>query len=154
RERGSAGGPLGEALVALGFLTPAQVAALLRLQELRRATRPANEPDELLGTTLGGGRLGAVARRGVTGTTYPQPHPRVEREVALKVLHPEMGRDPFVRERFLQEARALSRLDHPALLAIHDAGEERGRLYLALQFVEGRSLAELLAAEGPLELEP
>ena len=72
----------------------------------------------------------------------------LRREVALKLPLSGTEHDPEVRERFLQEARSAATLDHPYICRIYDADEADGRLYLAMAYIEGDSLAELLNGEG------
>jgi eukaryotic-like serine/threonine-protein kinase len=93
---------------------------------------------------LGGGGMGEV---------FKAEDLRLGRRVALKFLPPELGRDPVAKERFAQEARAASALDHPNICALHDIDEtEDGRLFLAMAFYEGESLKKRLDA-GPLPLD-
>jgi serine/threonine protein kinase len=68
---------------------------------------------------------------------------------AVKVLAVG-GDDPAAVERFRREAEALARMDHPGVVGIKEFGENSGRLYLAMEYIAGRSLAELVAAQGPL----
>jgi YVTN family beta-propeller protein len=70
--------------------------------------------------------------------------------VALKILAPELARDVGFRERFLRESRLAASLEHPNVVPIHDAGEVGEELYIAMRFVEGADLKQLLVA-GPLE---
>src|ERR1700722_3089131 len=74
---------------------------------------PAQLGRYLIKKRLGGGGMGAV---------YLVENTELQREEALKVPHFESGNDPTVRERFLREARAAAKLDHPNLCAIHDVG--------------------------------
>lgn len=68
------------------------------------------------------------------------------KRVAVKQLHPHLASDMRNVESFLDEARLLARLSHPNVIQVYDVGEEQGRYYVALEFVEGASLAQLLAA--------
>ncbi len=70
--------------------------------------------------------------------------PTLERQVALKLTRDDAPRSSRARERFLGEARALARLKHPGIVAIHEAGRDGDRLYLALDLIEGRGLEEVL----------
>lgn len=90
---------------------------------------------------------------GGMGEVFKAEDLRLERRVALKFLPPELGRDPVAKERFVQEAKAASALDHRNLCTIHDIDEtEDGRLFIAMAFYQGETLAERLAG-GPLALE-
>src|SRR5438105_4037443 len=70
-------------------------------------------------------------------TVYRAYDPVLDREVALKVVHPHLGRDERVRERFVREGRALARVRHPNVVQIHDAGEADDTAYIAMELVEG-----------------
>ena len=85
------------------------------------------------------------------GVVYRAHDLALERDVALKLLAPELAEDVSFRERFLRESRLAASLEHPNVVPIHDAGEVDGQLYIAMRFVEGRDLKALLTAEGPLE---
>ncbi|WOC13793.1 serine/threonine-protein kinase [Gordonia sp. MP11Mi] len=91
-------------------------------------------------------RLGA----GGMGEVYLAKHPRLPRHDAIKVLAPHLTADPAYRARFEREAELAAGLRHPAIVAVYDRGESDGRLWIAMAYVEGRDLAERLAAEGPL----
>jgi protein kinase-like protein len=73
----------------------------------------------------------------------------LDRRLACKVLHPEIAWTPGMLARFRQEAKALARLQHPAILAIHFAGDGEGLVYYVMPFVEGESLADALRRRGP-----
>ncbi len=80
---------------------------------------------------------------------YRAEHLHLRRQVALKVPMPELAEDAAFRERFIREARAAATLTHPNLVAVYDAGEIDGVLFLAMQFVDGDDLARLLKRDGP-----
>src|SRR3989338_620173 len=85
--------------------------------------------------------------RGAQSVVYLAWDPQLEREVAIKTLH--FARTDAKRNAaLLDEARAVSRLRHPNLVPIFDAGEEDGDPYLVFEYVAGPSLAELIAREG------
>jgi len=77
----------------------------------------------------------------------------LDRPVALKALHPEFARDPTFVERFRREAQAAANLNHPNIVAIYDWGQDSGTYFIVMEFVEGRSLRDLMRAEGPLDAE-
>jgi serine/threonine protein kinase len=101
---------------------------------------------------------GAVAKRlgdftllarigsGGMGVVYRARQESLQREVALKLVHPEHLLFPGARERFRREADAASRLRHPSIVTVHAFGEEAGVPYLAMELVDGTSLAEVLEA--------
>lgn len=74
----------------------------------------------------------------------------LSRRVAVKVLHPHLGAEDSVRERFRREAVAVARLSHPAVVAVYDTGEDDDVAYLVMELVEGRTLRDVLREEGPL----
>ncbi len=73
----------------------------------------------------------------------------LDRRLACKVLHPEIAWTPGMLARFRQEAKALARLQHPAILPIHFTGDGEGLVYYVMPFVEGESLADALRQRGP-----
>jgi serine/threonine-protein kinase len=74
----------------------------------------------------------------------------LDRPVAVKVLFPEYASDPSFVERFRREAQAAANLNHPNVVSVYDWGEEGGTYFIVMEYVEGRSLAEILRTEGPL----
>src|SRR6266508_3324053 len=84
-------------------------------------------------------------------TSIWRGHDRVlGRDVAIKVLHPELAADPTFRARFSEEAVNAARLTHPNVVALYDTGEQQGVAYIVSEWVEGANLADLLARHGPL----
>jgi serine/threonine-protein kinase len=75
----------------------------------------------------------------------------LNRPVALKVLFPEYAREPSFVERFRREAQAAANLNHPNIVAIYDWGQESGTYFIVMEYVEGRSLRDLMRSEGPLD---
>jgi Tol biopolymer transport system component len=101
-----------------------------------------------------GARLGpyeVIARLGAggMGEVYRARDSRLNREVAVKVLPPEVASDADRRQRFEQEARAASALNHPGIVTVYDVGTSNGTFFITMELVEGETLRELLAA-GPL----
>ncbi len=82
-------------------------------------------------------------------TVYLALDPRFQREVAIKLLPQANLNDPLFRARFEREAQTVAALEHPAIVPVHDFGEEDGRLYLVMAYMTGGSLADRLDA-GPL----
>jgi YVTN family beta-propeller protein len=103
------------------------------------------------GTTVAGYRIEALIGRGGMGAVYRAEEEGLGRKVALKVIAPELAQDERFRERFLRESRIAASLDHPHVIPIYQAGEEDGVVYLAMRYVEGYDLANLVAEEGALE---
>lgn len=109
----------------------------------------ASRFDALLGQTLEGRYLVCEhLADGGMGSVYVAHDQRLERDVALKVLRPDLARDPNFVARFRREAQAAARLAHPHVVAIHDQGEDHGRVYLAMELVRGRTLREVIGAGG------
>lgn len=100
----------------------------------------AAEPD-LVGTRVDRYHILRELGRGGMGVVYEARDEKLERSVALKMLSPTVL-DDKVRERFLREARAAAALNHPHVVGIHDAGEDGGRPFLVMEFVDGTSLAD------------
>jgi serine/threonine protein kinase len=86
------------------------------------------------------------------GIVFRAVRDRDGRTVALKVLREELGQAEAYRRRLAREARAAAEVDHPNLAGVLEAGEADGRSWLAVRYVDGGSLAELLSADGPLAL--
>ncbi len=106
-------------------------------------------------TTAPGSRLGpyeilAPLGSGGMGEVYRAKDTKLGREVAIKVLPAAVAQDPARRQRFEQEARSASSLNHPNILTIHDIAEADGALYIAMELVDGKTLRELLASGEPL----
>uniref|UniRef100_UPI003D8EDBA9 serine/threonine-protein kinase n=1 Tax=Gordonia sp. B7-2 TaxID=3420932 RepID=UPI003D8EDBA9 len=90
--------------------------------------------------------------RGGMGTVYLVQHPRLPRNQALKVLASTLGGDPSFRERFRREADLASRLDHPNIVNVQDAGVEDDVMWIAMQYVDGTDTAAMLRdSDGPLQ---
>src|SRR3954465_12376044 len=81
------------------------------------------------------------------GVVYRATHMHLGRTVALKLLNPELAASEEFRERFVRESRAAAELEHPNIVPVYDAGEVEGRLYLAMKFIEGTDMAQLLGQE-------
>ena len=106
--------------------------------------------DPRIGTDLAGYRIEALLGHGGMGVVYRAEDTRLGRQVALKLLSPERGEDGHFRERFLAESRLAASIEHPNILPVHEAGEAGGALYIAMRYVEGTDLRELLGTEGKL----
>src|ERR671915_540437 len=102
------------------------------------------------GTVLGGCRIDGVVGRGGMGVVYRARQLELDRDVAVKVIAPELVEDPQIRKRFLSEARAAGAIEHPNVVPVHGAGIDDGRAYLVMRYVEGHDLRTVVLAEGPL----
>lgn len=98
------------------------------------------------------GRYRIVERiaRGGMATVFEAVDTRLDRHVALKVMHPALAADETYVSRFGREARAAARLTHPNIVAVHDQGEDDGRIFLVMELVRGRTLRQVLEEDGAL----
>ncbi len=104
-----------------------------------------------LGDVLGGRyRLVELLGQGGMATIYRATDAQLGREVAVKVLHPEYGRDPDFVARFKQEAQAAASLSHPNIVGVYDFGTDADGPYIVMELVDGEDVATLLARNGPL----
>jgi serine/threonine protein kinase len=109
--------------------------------------------DPRIGTEVGPYRIEALLGRGGMGFVYLAHHARLDRKVALKILAPEWSEDPSFRDRFVSESRTAASLDHPNVIPVYDADETDGLLYIAMRYVEGNDLKQIISSEGALDLE-
>ena len=98
------------------------------------------------GSKLGPYEVVAPLGAGGMGEVYRARDPRLQRDVALKVLPLAIAADAERRARFEKEARAASALAHPNIVVVYDVGESDGSVYIAMELVEGKTVRELLAA--------
>ena len=107
--------------------------------------------DSLTGRLLDG-RYAVTARiaHGGMATVYLATDTRLDREVALKVMHAELARDEEFVRRFIGEAKSVARLSHQNVVAVFDQGADGPFLYLAMEYVPGRTLKEMLRDTGRL----
>jgi serine/threonine protein kinase len=103
-----------------------------------------------VGETFGSYRIESLLGRGGMGSVYLATHERLGRKVALKVIAPALALDEDFRARFLRESQLAASLDHPNVIPIYDADEIDGVLYLAMRYVNGPSLRELIRERGSL----
>ncbi len=119
-------------------------------------TRKIAPVDDTLADPLAGrlldGRYAVTARiaHGGMATVYRAMDTRLDREVALKVMHAELARDEDFVRRFIGEAKSVARLSHQNVVAVFDQGADGPFLYLAMEYVPGRTLKELLRDNGRL----
>jgi serine/threonine-protein kinase len=93
------------------------------------------------------------AARGGMADVYHGWDRRLSREVAVKVLRPELSADPDYVDRFGDEARTAARLTHPNIVAVFDTGSDQGDTYMVMEWVDGPTLAQVIRADGPLAVE-
>jgi serine/threonine-protein kinase len=139
RSRGDAA-PLGQVLVRLGYLTPERT-----LEVLDGLLRPEEAPDAALPRRLGRYELLAEAGRGGIGTVYKARDLQLDRPVAVKTLRRDLLPSPEHVTALAREARAAARLHHPNIVTVYDGGEIDGVPFVSMEYVEGASLASVLA---------
>jgi len=98
------------------------------------------------GTRIGGYEIECLAGRGGMGVVYRAHDMQLGRTVALKLIGGDRAGDPDRRAGFVRESLTAASIEHPNVLPLYRAGEDDGRLFIAMRFVEGASLAELIAA--------
>jgi tRNA A-37 threonylcarbamoyl transferase component Bud32 len=103
---------------------------------------------EQMPQTLGRYTVRAELGRGGFATVYRAFDTSLEREVALKVLHPQLLTDRTFAQRFRKEARALAGMRHPNIITVFEVGEADGRLYISMELAQGPSLAQAIADRG------
>lgn len=115
--------------------------------------KAAQTGEILLGRTIANNfHLDEVIASGAMGTIFKAQQLSLGKTVVIKLLHRQMLDDPTLSMRFRREARAASRLNHPNCIQIIDFGEmDDGRLYIAMEYVDGVNLGELLHRDHPLE---
>jgi eukaryotic-like serine/threonine-protein kinase len=111
--------------------------------------------DPLIGQTLAGKyKVEKLIKQGGMGAVYRGKHVLMDKTVAIKVLKPSLAGDDAVVARFSREAKAASKISHPHAVVVTDFGEaENGVVFLVMEYLDGRTLKEVIAAEGPLKLD-
>ncbi len=125
-----------------------------------RSARPRGDGDrgrgspggiDLIGKQIGHYAIVGHLGRGGMATVYKAHQIGLDRSVALKILQPALSADEIIVKRFQQEARIAASLGHPRIVTIYDVGESDGLFYIAMRFIDGETLGQLLRREGPLE---
>ena len=111
----------------------------------------ATTPIHDVGSSIGPYRIEELLGRGGMGVVYRATDLRLGRPVALKLLSPELSGDARFRARFERESHLAASIDHAGIIPVYEAGDADGLLYIAMRYVDGSDLAQLLRCEGPLE---
>jgi len=106
----------------------------------------------MIGETLKHYKIEELLGMGGMGVVYRARDTRLQRPVALKILKPELVADPVRKTRFLVEAQAAAAVSHPAIASIFDVDEANGTMFIAMEYIEGRTVGRLIA-EGELDLQ-
>ncbi|MGB0098685.1 MAG: Stk1 family PASTA domain-containing Ser/Thr kinase [Nocardioides sp.] len=113
--------------------------------------RRGSSTDHLTGRVLDGRyRIGVRIARGGMASVYEATDLRLERTVAVKVMHPGLGDDDEFAARFVREARAAARLSHPNVVAVYDQGDDAGTVFLAMELIDGITLRDVIRKEAPM----
>ncbi len=100
--------------------------------------------DNLIGQSLDRYKIVTLLGEGGMGSVFKARDVTLQRDVALKVMHAQFGRQPNFQERFLQEARTAARMDHPGIVKVYDFGQARDMLYIVMELLPGANLAKML----------
>ncbi|MCK6473550.1 MAG: serine/threonine protein kinase [Planctomycetes bacterium] len=109
-----------------------------------------SEANSWKGRQLGDFKILSVLGQGGMGAVFRANQVTMDREIALKILTPTLAGDKVFRERFLREARAVAKLNHPNIVAGIDVGEADGVYFFAMEFIDGDSLGQRLKRKGKL----
>jgi beta-lactam-binding protein with PASTA domain/serine/threonine protein kinase len=123
--------------------------------EHARATASGAAGDPLVGRLLDGRyRIGARVARGGMASVYEATDTRLDRLVAVKVMHPGLGDDQEFAQRFVREARAAARLNHPHVVGVYDQGDDDSdgtdTVFLVMEYVPGHTLRDVVRKEAPM----
>ena len=120
----------------------------------RVTTAPPNAAFSLVGRIVDGRyRVIAHLADGGMGTVFVAVDERLDREVALKIMRPDLARDEAFVARFRREARNAARLSHPGVVAVTDQGQDGPYVFIAMELVRGRTLRDVLRSDAPLQID-
>src|SRR5437764_1089394 len=105
----------------------------------------------IVGAVLGNYRVTGELSRGGMGSVYRARHELLGRPAAVKLLRPELTGNPELVERFFNEAKATTAIEHPGIIQIYDFGHtDDGRAYIVMELLEGQTLAQRIETRGKL----
>ncbi len=107
----------------------------------------------MIGRVVGNYKIEALLGEGGMARVYRAHHTSLDREVAIKVLRPDVASDPAVKARFLREQEALDRLRHPSIVGLHDVCSVGPDLFLIMELVNGETLRERVQRAGPMSID-
>ena len=140
KELGVAPKKLGEIMLAKGYLTDGQVKEIFKYQGMKGGH-----------TSILGYKIISKIGQGAMGSIYKALQVSMDRIVAIKCLAPKYASNDKFRERFLREARAVARLNHPNIIQGIDVGDSNGVHYFAMEYIDGPTVGELLKRGGALD---
>jgi serine/threonine-protein kinase len=108
------------------------------------AARPAGQPAAGAVDRVGKYRIVAKIGQGAMGEVYRATDPILNRDLAIKVMVPSVSADPELSKRFLREAQSAARLNHPNVVTLHEFGEDQGRVFMAMELLDGRDLSHVI----------
>jgi serine/threonine-protein kinase len=119
--------------------------SMVEIKEILREMTGTKEWNAIEGYEI----LGKLGKGGM-GSVYKARHQKLDKLVALKVLPPELASDQEYLDRFLREARAAAKLNHPNIVQALDVGESYGYHYFVMEYVEGRTVKDMIEQDGPI----
>jgi serine/threonine protein kinase/sugar lactone lactonase YvrE len=122
--------------------------SLLSSPALKAADQQTESARDLIGRTLSHYQIVSRLGAGGMGVVYKARDTHLDRFVAIKVLPPELVADPDRKRRFVQEAKAASALNHPNIITIHDIASENSRDFIVMEYVQGKTLDQVIPRRG------
>lgn len=112
---------------------------------------PDPAPDPWIGRTLGKYKITGLLGTGGMGRVYEAHDGSLDRDVAIKILPADLAADPSIRERFMVEAKAAARLNHPNVVAIHEVDEIDDTVFIVMELVRGGTAGDYVVDHGPYD---